>query len=140
MDPRDAFNTAMFVEQGAHGIGPLINYLASNIPLMGDDDRDFVQGMQVSLETGGIISPQNKQRLAAIAKSLNAAGHDILGGGAIPPLSPVKVLRDFADNVHILQPHERAFANQIAKKLQQNEKLEQAEIERLMKIYTEKGF
>ena len=140
MDPRDPFNTAMFVEQGAHGIGVLLNHLAANLPLMGDDDRDFVLGMKVSLETGGIIKPENTQRLAAIARGLNAAGHDVLGGGAIPPLSPRKVLQDFANNVHILQPHERAFANQVAKKLQQNEALEKQEIERLMKIYTEKGF
>lgn len=139
MDPKDPFNTNMFVGQGANVSG-LVQALEAQLPLMGDDDRDFVLGCQVALDIGGIITPANTQRLLKIAKNLNAAGHDILGGGVEPPLSLVNVLRDLANNIHTLLPHEKKFANEMARKIQTKEQPTPKEIERLLTIYNNKGF
>jgi hypothetical protein len=136
----DPFDSSMFVGTGAEDVTGLLAYLETHMPLMGDEDRDFVIGCKVTVETGGVITAQNKQRLVQIAQFLNATGHDVLGGAVEAPLSMPKVLQDLAQNIHTLQPHERNYANEIARKVKSNEALTPREIERILEIYYNKGF
>jgi len=135
---QDFLDASMFVGQG--GNTELLAYLENNLPLLGDEDRDFVLGCKMTLEIGGVLTAENTQRLRQIAKGIQAAGHDVLGGGVEPPLSPVKVLKDLVQNIHTLNAQEKTYANNIAKKLKKKEPLTPKEVEGLLQIYFDKGF
>ena len=110
--------------------------------LLGDEDQGFVRGCRLSLGEGGVLTADNHARLKRIYASIGVEGAIEMGTIAAegPALSTLKILQDLAGAIHTLNPEERKFANRMAAKYKARQPMDPTEIQKLMTLYTLKGF
>lgn len=105
------------------------------------DDQGFVDGCRLTLDEGGVLTQANQQQLRRIASTVNCGAPD-MGGIATeePTLSTIQVLRKLASAKHTLNKEEMRFANSMAKKYTAKTQMTSEEFQKLMTLYTLKGF
>lgn len=119
----------------------LLGLLEGRKMLLCLDDQGFVDGCRLTLDEGGVLTPANQQQLRRIASTVNC-GAPNMGGIATdePELSTLQVLRKLAGAKHTLNQEEKRFANLMAKKYTAKTKMTAEEFQKLVTLYTLKGF
>lgn len=119
----------------------LLAQLEANKLLLCLEDQGFVDGCRLTLDEGGKLTPQNHAQLQRIAGTVNT-GAPNMGGIATsePTLSTLQVLKNLAKAIHTLNPEERRFANLMATKYTAKTPMTAEELQKLMTLYTLKGF
>lgn len=131
-----------FEGQASNAAQNLLSKLEEKLSLIGDEDQGFVRGCRLTLGEGGVITAENHARLRKIFASLGAEGAIEMGTIATEgkPLSTLKILQDLAGAIHTLNPAERKFANLMAAKYKAQQRMDGVEMQKLMTLYTLKGF
>lgn len=131
----------MFDErQVSDSVAEVLQHLEGQTVMLSDTEQDFVLGCRMTLDTGGRLTAENQAEILRIARSLNQAEHNGVGGLAAGALSMQRVVKDLAGAIHMLTPQEQQFLQQMAGKMQHGQKLSIEEIEGLLKVYGAKGF
>lgn len=126
----------LFENQAQEGVAETLANLEQHLPMLSDQDQQFIVGCRMTLEMGGTLTAQNQQEIKRIASTLQQAEHNTME----QPLSVKKMLQDLGGVIQSLSPQERNFLGPIARKVQGGEQLTQDEMTQLLQIYTDKGF
>ncbi len=117
----------------------LLQSLAEQLPMLSDDDQQFILGCQASVSIAQMpLTKPQAERLHRISASLQMMEHNTMDLGA--PLSIPKVVRDLAGAVHMLTPAEHAHALKVSRLVAKGAPLTTEDIERLINIHAAKGF
>jgi hypothetical protein len=126
----------MFQGLAQGGIPELLAHLEQHALMLSSKDQEFVQGCQMALQTGGVLTHANQQELRRIAGTLVQTEHHVVD----EPISVTKMLQDLGSAIHMLTPEEKAFLGPLALKAQKKQQITAEEMQRLLKIHTDKGF
>lgn len=131
-----------FEGQASGATQNLLSFLEEKLAMLGDEDQGFIRGCRLTLGEGGVLTAENHAKLQSIYTSLG--GEVAIEAGSIAtegaPLSTLQILKDLAGAIHTLNPEERKFANLMAAKYKAQQRMDTAEMQKLMTLYTLKGF
>ncbi len=134
---------SLFEGQAPGSIHQLLAMLEGNMALLGDTDQGFVIGCRSHLNEGAILTADNQAQLRRIAATIGDNGVPDMGDGIVAAeqsLSTLQMLRHLAGTIHTLNPEERRFANSMATKHKQKVQMSPDELQKLVTLYTLKGF
>lgn len=133
---------SLFEGQAPGSTHQLLAMLEGNMALLGDADQGFVIGCRSHISEGAILTKENQAQLRRIAATIGDNGVPSMGGivTSEKPLSTLQMLRSLAGAIHTLSPEERRFANLMATKHTQKVQMTPEELQKLVTLYTLKGF
>lgn len=132
-----------FEGQASSATQNLLSFLEEKLAMLGDEDQGFIRGCRLTLGEGGVLTAENHAKLKSIYASLDGGESGIEMGSIATdsaPLSTLKILKDLAGAIHTLNPEERKFANLMATKYKALQPMDTVETQKLMTLYTLKGF
>lgn len=132
---------SFFEGQAPGSTHQILAMLEGNMALLGSDDQGFVMGCRSHLNEGSVLTQENQAQLRRIAATLSSDTPN-MGGIATsePSLSVLQILKTLAGARHTLNAEETRFANLMATKYKQKTRMTADELQKLMTLYTIKGF
>lgn len=132
---------SFFENQASGSTHQILAMLEENMALIGSDDQGFVLGCRSHLNEGAVLTAENAAQLRRIAATVKT-GAPNMGGIATsePSLSVLTILKNLAGSIHTLNPEERKFANLMATKYKHGTSMTAGELQKLVTLYTLKGF
>lgn len=116
-------------------LGEMLGELESNLVVLSDPDQDFVLGAIASTQMGGVLVPQNVQRLQQIHNGLHLAQHNAVG----KPLSLRQTLTELSAQAGRLSAEDRSFLQACAGAVQAQQPLTPESVQKLLDMHGKHG-